>query len=104
MATREKKGASGKLQLKYSFFETASGHEESTRDLSLVGHDEKVHLVDHQSSLKMFKNNPSSEFNETWEASVEDLKDLLTIIFGPIITLLGAVTRFYYGEKSNSSH
>jgi hypothetical protein len=36
--------------------------------------------------------------------SKEDLKDLLTIIFGPIITLLGAVTGFYYGEKSNSSN
>lgn len=34
--------------------------------------------------------------------SKEDLKDLLTIVFGPIITLLGAVTGFYYGEKSNS--
>jgi len=32
----------------------------------------------------------------------DDLKDLLTIVFGPIITLLGAVTGFYYGEKSNS--
>lgn len=31
-----------------------------------------------------------------------ELKDLLTIVFGPIITLLGAVTGFYYGEKSRS--
>lgn len=34
--------------------------------------------------------------------SKEDLKDLLTIVFGPIITLLGAVTGFYYGEKASS--
>lgn len=33
----------------------------------------------------------------------EDLKDLLTIVFGPIITLLGAVTGFYYGERSRSN-
>jgi hypothetical protein len=30
----------------------------------------------------------------------DDLKEILTIFFGPIITLLGAVTGFYYGEKS----
>ncbi len=32
--------------------------------------------------------------------SLPDLEKLLTIIFAPIIGLVGAVTGFYYGERS----
>jgi hypothetical protein len=31
----------------------------------------------------------------------DDIKDVLTIFFSPIITLLGTVLGFYYGEKSS---
>lgn len=31
---------------------------------------------------------------------LNDLKEILTIIFGPLIALLSAVTGFYYGEQS----
>jgi hypothetical protein len=32
-----------------------------------------------------------------------ELTDLLTLIFAPVLGLVGAVTGFYYGEKVNSS-
>lgn len=35
-------------------------------------------------------------------ASIENLVDVLTIIFGPVVTLVGAATGFYYGEKYRS--
>jgi hypothetical protein len=33
-------------------------------------------------------------------ANIETLKSLLEIIFAPIVGLVGAVTGFYFGEKS----
>lgn len=35
-------------------------------------------------------------------ASLKDLKGVLEVVLGPIIGLVGAVTGFYFGEKSRS--
>ena len=42
-------------------------------------------------------------FISMWvEMSAEVLRTLLTIIFGPLVTLVSAATGFYYGSRSSS--
>jgi hypothetical protein len=36
------------------------------------------------------------------EDGVEDLVEVLKLVFGPLVGLVGAVTGFYFGEKSGS--
>jgi hypothetical protein len=36
------------------------------------------------------------------EIDIEMLRTVLTIIFGPLVTLVSAATGFYYGSRSSS--
>jgi len=43
-------------------------------------------------------------FISMWfKMDTDALRTVLTIIFGPLVTLVSAATGFYYGSRSNSS-
>ncbi|EME0911857.1 hypothetical protein VXJ16_004257 [Vibrio vulnificus] len=75
MATREKRQASGTLELSYEWEESSSGHAEDTYFTTLRGEGLEVKMVEHESHQNAFKS--ASSTTKQYSISVKELIELI---------------------------
>ena len=74
MATREEKGASGTVVLYSKFYESGSGHKETSSSAKLIAKDENTIILEQRSrSIDYYNLSKESENVERFQISVSNL-------------------------------
>ncbi|GAB7228801.1 hypothetical protein VrSk94_24890 [Vibrio rotiferianus] len=75
MAKREKRQASGSIELSYEWEESSGGHTEDTYFTRLRGEGSEIKMVVHESHQNVFK--PASSSTKQYSISVKTLTELI---------------------------